>query len=172
MERKRTVSTTATRSIYDAADEVQVRDRVPRDPYLDDRERGECRYKLKFISAFSKGVGESENFPAGFFKTRYTVLESEGLSEDANPYPPNTDVTIFTKPRKFNAHVKDIKRQIAALTNTPVTTVSKSNIDEVAADDPNSGGAGEFTGVTIQVDLRKNDRGFLDMHFKALPQTN
>lgn len=156
-------------SIYEGADEVEMKDAIPRDPYLDDRERGECRYKLKFISAFSKPADRDQG-KDGFFKARFEVLSGEGLEESANPFTPGTKVTQYVKPRKFRAHIKDIKRLVAAVTNTKLSTVSEENIDELVQDNPDEGGAGETTGVILSAELKRNERGFLNIHYTALSQ--
>ena len=156
-------------SIYEGADEVEMKDAIPRDPYLDARERGECRYKLKFLGAFSKQADRDQG-EDGFFKARFEVISGEALNDEANPYTPGTTVTNFIKPRKFRAHIKDIKRLVAAATGTKLSTVSEENIDELVADNPDEGGAGETTGVILAAELKRNKRGFLDIHYTALNQ--
>jgi hypothetical protein len=155
-------------TIFDNADEVKVKDPIPRDPLLDDRSRpgDKYRYVLEFLGAFSKGPTTSPKVSAGFFKSRFKVVSADG--EDA--YDVGSNVTLLITPRAFDGHVKDIKALIAALTNTKMSQVSKANIAESVADNPDNGGAGELNGIKIAVTLERNKRGYFNMHFTALPQ--
>lgn len=154
-------------SIYEEADEVEVKDGFARHPRLDekDREGDRANYKLKFISAFSRGANRQTG-KKGFFKATVEVLTAEG----DNALPAGTLASILIYPRPFDGHIKDIKKLVAALTGTKPSTVSKENIDEIVADNPENGGAGEMTGVTFVASLERNKRGYMDINYTAINQ--
>mgnify|MGYP003395961518 CR=1 FL=1 len=154
-------------SIYAGADEVEVGGDFTRDPLLDDKERtgNKAKYTLKFLSAFSKGPDRKKG-SKGFFKTRVEVLTSEG---DA-ALPVGTTASIMVFPRDYDAHIKDIKRLIGAITGTTAKSVSEENIDEVVADNPDEGGEGKLTGIVFAAELERNERGFMNARYAALVQ--
>ena len=83
-------------SIYEDADEHEMKDPIARDPRLDekDREGRFVKYKVKFLTAFS-GAPDKKQGKKGFFKVRLEILSAEG----DNPYPVGTIVSLPIFPR-------------------------------------------------------------------------